>query len=146
MSSRPRAGLCDFELFFVVCAFVSPFSLPPTSRISNRDWTHHDFTPCTSIFRTVTWRLIHSSYMWLVRPWQALGLVRCSCCSSLWRSCEEEGGSCIKAHSQAPDLHSGGGKRVFGLVNVSPRDLQPLYLPTTGVYFPTLYRPSTRTL
>lgn len=29
MSSRPRAGLCDFGLFFVVCAFVSLFSLPP---------------------------------------------------------------------------------------------------------------------
>lgn len=30
MSSRPRAGLCEFGLFFVVCAFVSLFlSLPP---------------------------------------------------------------------------------------------------------------------
>ncbi|KAK1906124.1 Ferritin-3 chloroplastic [Dissostichus eleginoides] len=91
-------------------------------------------------------RSLPSSYMRLVRrrpAWDWCSVVAVAACVAPW------GGrgryKVLLPHTQSFTLEE--ENQHGGLVNLEPRDppQPPYYLPTTGVYFPTLYRPGTRT-
>lgn len=143
---QPRS--CEF--FFVVVCFCFLFFLffsLTTPRISDRLWTQRGFMLCPSVYfqsGDVNAALrLYVARQTVAGPW----LVSCCCCSSLCRRCGEGGGS-IKTRSPTPrtSLWRRKVKREGWSTWHQGTPPNPLYLPTTGVYFPALYRPGTRTL
>lgn len=136
--------LCCRLLLFPLLSF---FFLKPPLRISDSQWTQRSFMLRTSVYFQ-SGDVNAALLLYVARQTDAdSGLVSCCCCNS-WCRGFWEGGGAIKRGS--PTLRASLWRRKVNGEGYStwrqgpPQN--PLYLPTTGVCFPALNRPGTRTL